>query len=99
MQDGSAEPAPEERVTGRGWGRRKSLYLTGDPENDLVFTNCKLLLLSISGRKYLLVLWIQLKSISTLGRKHFKKYNCFRSLYILGVGDPAAKPLHLVPTS
>lgn len=43
-------PAPEERVTGRGRGRRKSLYFIGDPENDLVFIHCELLLLSISGR-------------------------------------------------
>ena len=43
-------PAPEERVTGRGQGRRKSLYFIGDPKNDLVFIDCELLLLSISGR-------------------------------------------------
>ena len=37
-------------------GRKQSLYFKGDPEDDLVFTDCKLLLLSMFGGKYLIVL-------------------------------------------
>lgn len=37
-------------------GRKQSLRFKGDPAADLVFTKCKLLLLSIFGGKHLIAL-------------------------------------------